>query len=176
MPLAQVNTDFAADGTISASKVLYLHADHLNMPRLDMPRLATDSGQTLQWSWNSDAYGVGAPNEDVDGDGDEDGDGEWASLGLGAGCMAYAGIVKIGAAAAADGTGAMAFRNGLKRVMRGPLAGSDYRIKSYEDLLSKYGSDEAIQPAAVRTHPAVSAAGADMAIGGAVGAGTCGCP
>ncbi|WP_213881929.1 RHS repeat-associated core domain-containing protein, partial [Pseudomonas sp. dw_358] len=47
-----------------ASKVLYLHPDHLNTPRL-----ATDSAQTLLWSWNSDAYGVGAPNEDVDGDG-----------------------------------------------------------------------------------------------------------
>ncbi len=98
--------------------------------------------------------------------------GEWASLGLGAGRMAYAGIAKIGAAAAANGAAAMAFRNGLKRVMRGPLAGSNYRIKSYEDLLSRYGSDEAIQAAAGRTNPVVNAAGADMAIGGTAGVGT----
>lgn len=102
--------------------------------------------------------------------------GEWASLGLGAGRMAYAGIAKVGAAVAADGAAAMAFRNGLKRVMRGPLAGSNYRIKSYDDLLAKYGSDEAIQAAAGRTNSTVNAVGADLSIGGAVGASTCGCP
>jgi RHS repeat-associated protein len=102
--------------------------------------------------------------------------GEWASLGLGVGRMAYAGIARAGAVVAADGAAAMAFRNGLKRVMRGPLAGSNYRIKSYEDLLAKYGSDEAVQSAAGRTNPAVNAVGADLSIGGAVGAATCGCP
>ena len=102
--------------------------------------------------------------------------GEWASLGLGAGRMAYAGIAKVGAAMAADGAAAMAFRNGLKRVMRGPLAGSNYRIKSYEDLLAKYGSDEAIQAAAGRTNSTVNAVGADLSIGGTVGAATCECP
>ncbi len=102
--------------------------------------------------------------------------GEWASLGLGVGRMAYAGIAKVGVALAADGAAAMAFRNGLKRVMRGPLAGSNYRIKSYEELLVKYGSDEAIQAAAGRTNSAVNAVGADLSIGGSVGAATCGCP
>ncbi len=102
--------------------------------------------------------------------------GEWASLALGAGRMAYAGIAKVGAAATTDGAAAMAFRNGLKRVMRGPLAGSNFRIKNYEDLLAKYGSDEAIQAAAGRTNSAVNAVGADLATGGAVGAATCGCP
>ena len=58
--------------------------------------------------------------------------------------MAYAGIAKVGAAIAVDGAAAMAFRNGLKRGMRGPLAGLNYRIKSYDDFLAKYGSDEAI--------------------------------
>lgn len=102
--------------------------------------------------------------------------GEWASLALGAGRMAYAGIAKVGAAAAADGAAAMAFRNGLKRVMRGPLAGSSYRIKTYEDLMGIYGSDAAIQAAAGRTNRAINAVGADLGIGGAVGAATCGCP
>jgi RHS repeat-associated protein len=101
--------------------------------------------------------------------------GEWASLALGAGRMLYAGLAKVGAAAAADGAAAMAYRNGLKRVMRGPLAGSDFRIKTYEDLLAKYGSDEAIQAAAGRTNAAVNAVGADLAIGGTVDAANCGC-
>lgn len=90
--------------------------------------------------------------------------------------MAYAGIAKLGAAAAADGAAAMAFRNGLKRVMRGLLAGSNYRIKSYEDLMKKYGSDEAIQSAAGRTNRGVNALGADLGFGGAVGSVTCECP
>ena len=101
--------------------------------------------------------------------------GEWASLGLGAGRMAYAGIAKIGAAAVADGASAMIFRNGLKRVMRGPFAGSDFRIKNYADLMDKYGSDAAIQAAAGRTNAAVNAVGADLAIGGSVGAASCEC-
>ena len=83
--------------------------------------------------------------------------------------------VSIGAAAAADGAAAMAFRNTLKRVMRGPLAGSDFRIKNYADLLKIYGSDEAIQAAAGRTDTAINAVGADLGIGGAVGATNCGC-
>jgi RHS repeat-associated protein len=101
--------------------------------------------------------------------------GEWASLALGAGRMAYAGIAKVGAAVAADGAAAMAFRNGFKRVMRGPLAGSSYRIKSYEVLMAKYGSDAAIQLAAGRTNAAVNSVGANLSIGGTVGAVTCGC-
>lgn len=103
--------------------------------------------------------------------------GEWASLALGVGRMAYAGIAKFGAAAAVDGAAAMAFRNGLKRVMRGPLAGSGYRIKTYGDLMQKYGSDEAIKAAAGRTNRAVNAVGANFSVGGAAGAASsdCGC-
>lgn len=86
--------------------------------------------------------------------------GEWASLGLAAGRIAYAGIAKLGTAVAADGIAAMVFRNKLKRVMRGPLAGSNFRIKNYGDLLKKYGSDAAIQNAAGRTNAAVNAVGA----------------
>ncbi|MBV8659598.1 MAG: hypothetical protein JO142_17385 [Burkholderiales bacterium] len=90
--------------------------------------------------------------------------------------MAYAGIAKIGAAAAVDGAAAMAFRNTLKRVMRGPLASSDFRIKTYEQLMDKYGSDAAIQAAAGRTNDAVNAVGANLTIGSSVDAATCGCP
>ncbi|GFM77208.1 sugar-binding protein [Pseudomonas cichorii] len=64
MPLAQLTVNFSSLGEISNSKLVYLHSDHLNTPRL-----ATDSTQALLWRWNSDAYGVGAPEEDVDGDG-----------------------------------------------------------------------------------------------------------
>ncbi|WP_310888845.1 RHS repeat-associated core domain-containing protein, partial [Pseudomonas syringae] len=64
MPLAQLTTNFSALGEVSSSKLIYLHVDHLNTPRL-----ATDSSQTLLWRWNSDAYGVVTPEEDVDGDG-----------------------------------------------------------------------------------------------------------
>ncbi|EGH05369.1 YD repeat-containing protein, partial [Pseudomonas amygdali pv. aesculi str. 0893_23] len=64
MPLAQLTANFSALGEVSSSKLIYLHVDHLNTPRL-----ATDSSQALLWRWNSDAYGVGAPEEDVDGDG-----------------------------------------------------------------------------------------------------------
>jgi RHS repeat-associated protein len=102
--------------------------------------------------------------------------GEWASVGLGAGRMAYAGIAKIGTAAAADGAAAMAFRNNLKRVMRGPLAGSNYRIKTYENLMTRYGSDAAVKAAAGRTNRGINAVGANLGIGGAIGAATCGCP
>ncbi|WP_099226388.1 RHS repeat-associated core domain-containing protein [Pseudomonas viridiflava] len=64
MPLAQLTANFSSLGEVSSSKLIYLHADHLNTPRL-----ATDSTQNLLWRWNSDAYGLGAPEEDVDGDG-----------------------------------------------------------------------------------------------------------
>lgn len=64
MPLAQLTANFSDVGYVSSSKLIYLHPDHLNTPRL-----ATDSTQSLLWRWDSDAYGLGGPNEDVDGDG-----------------------------------------------------------------------------------------------------------
>lgn len=64
-PLAQIQITYASDGIgIANSQVIYLHADHLNTPRL-----ASNQSQQLLWSWNSDAFGVGLPNQDVDGDG-----------------------------------------------------------------------------------------------------------
>ena len=41
---------------------------------------------------------------------------------LGAGRMLYHGVVMVSSTAVADGVAAMAFRNGLKRIMRGPSA------------------------------------------------------
>ncbi len=64
-PLAQVQVTYASDGIgIANTQVIYLHTDHLNTPRL-----ASSQSQQLLWSWNSDAFGVGLPNQDVDGDG-----------------------------------------------------------------------------------------------------------
>ena len=102
--------------------------------------------------------------------------GQWSSLALGAGRVLYAGAARAGAAASANGAAAMELRNSLKRVMRGPLAGSDFRIKNYADLLAKYGSDDAIKAAAGRTSAAVNAVGGNLAIGATAGRATCGCP
>lgn len=56
------------DGTPSnntgADKVVYIENDHLNTPRS-----AYDENGNKVWSWESDAFGSTAPNEDVDGDG-----------------------------------------------------------------------------------------------------------
>jgi RHS repeat-associated protein len=65
LPLAGIEQKYASNGsTITSTTQYYLHSDHLNTPRL-----ATDPSQTLLWSWNSDAFGVGTPNADVDGNG-----------------------------------------------------------------------------------------------------------
>lgn len=96
-------------------------------------------------------------------------------MGLDAGRIACAGIAKVGVTTAINGAAAMAFRNGLKRVMRGPFAGSNYRIESHGELMRKYGSDAAIQSAAGRTNPGFNVIGAILAIGGSLGA-ACECP
>ena len=44
--------------------VQYVHADHLNTPRV-----ITSTTNTVLWRWDSDPFGVGFPNEDVDGNG-----------------------------------------------------------------------------------------------------------
>lgn len=63
-PLAQIQVTYASDGiSVASTQVIYLHADHLNTPRL-----ASNQSQQLLWSWNSDAFGVGLPDQDVDGD------------------------------------------------------------------------------------------------------------
>ena len=58
LPIAQIDLTYDAVGTTIASITLtYLHSDHLNTPRL-----ATNQGGNLVWSWQSDAFGVGQPN------------------------------------------------------------------------------------------------------------------
>jgi RHS repeat-associated protein len=64
MPLAEVEFKYNSAGAITSTGKYYLHSDHLNTPRL-----ATNQAQTLLWSWDSDAFGLGTPNTDVDGDG-----------------------------------------------------------------------------------------------------------
>lgn len=61
MPLASVEK--LANGT---SRVLYLHSDHLNTPRL-----VTSETRDLVWQWQSDAFGNGAPNQDPQGSGQQ---------------------------------------------------------------------------------------------------------
>jgi RHS repeat-associated protein len=64
LPLAALELSYTSDGSIANSKTTYLHAGHLNTPRL-----ATNQSGQLVWSWQSDAFGVGTANTDVDGDG-----------------------------------------------------------------------------------------------------------
>ena len=101
--------------------------------------------------------------------------GQWMSLALGGGRVLYASIAKFGAAAAADAAGAVAFRNTLKRIMRGPLAGSSFRIKSYAELMDKYGSEDAIKAAAGRTNQVVNSIGINSSVGSVVDQATCSC-
>jgi len=61
MPLASVEKQ--GNGT---PRVIYLHSDHLNTPRL-----ATSETRDLVWQWESDAFGNGAPNQDPQGSGQQ---------------------------------------------------------------------------------------------------------
>lgn len=54
MPLASVEKLASA-----TPRVIYLHSDHLNTPRL-----ATSGTRDLVWQWESDAFGNGVPNQD----------------------------------------------------------------------------------------------------------------
>ncbi|QJP07787.1 RHS repeat protein [Pseudomonas multiresinivorans] len=59
MPLASVEKQGSG-----VPRVLYLHSDHLNTPRL-----ATSATQQIVWQWQSDAFGNGAPDQDPQGSG-----------------------------------------------------------------------------------------------------------
>jgi len=58
VPVAQIDTD----GTIDT--LSYLHTDHLGTPR----RATNEAGEVV-WSWDSDAFGQSAANDDADSDG-----------------------------------------------------------------------------------------------------------
>ncbi len=64
-PVAQIRTLYSA-GVVSSQDIYYILTDHL-----DTPRWVTDSNGTTLWSWESDAFGTNAPNQDVDGDATE---------------------------------------------------------------------------------------------------------
>ncbi|WP_411828650.1 RHS repeat-associated core domain-containing protein [Metapseudomonas otitidis] len=57
LPIAQIDLTYSAGTTVTSTTLTYLHSDHLNTPRL-----ATNQGGNLVWSWPSDAFGVGQPN------------------------------------------------------------------------------------------------------------------
>jgi hypothetical protein len=110
--------------------------------------------------------------------------GEWASLALGGGRLAYAGIAKGASmvyaargATMANAAAASAFRNGLKQAFRLGLW-SEARVYTFEQMVEKYGTAEAILAAAGRTDPVVNSVGAWAAAGGATTLATtddCGC-
>ena len=62
LPLAQSERVFSG-GSVTGSTFVYLHADQLNTPRL-----ATNASGTVVWRWDSDAFGIGAANQDPDSD------------------------------------------------------------------------------------------------------------
>lgn len=55
LPLGGISLTYDAQGGIASSSAFYLHADHLNTPRL-----ATSQTGNEIWRWKSDAFGVGA--------------------------------------------------------------------------------------------------------------------
>lgn len=62
LPLAQSERTFSG-GSVTNSDFAYVHADQLNTPRL-----ATNASGTIVWRWDSDAFGLGAANQDPDND------------------------------------------------------------------------------------------------------------
>lgn len=56
MPLAGMRVVHGSNGQVSSRTAFFLHADHLNTPRL-----ATSTNRQVLWQWNSDAYGMGQP-------------------------------------------------------------------------------------------------------------------
>jgi RHS repeat-associated protein len=60
LPIAVIKKDAVTNQPV----VYYVHADHLNTPRVIL-----NSSNTVVWRWNGDAFGVGLANQDPDGDG-----------------------------------------------------------------------------------------------------------
>ena len=59
-PLAQIKHK----RNTGADILSYLHADHLNTPRL-----ATDATQTIVWRWEGEAFGITQSEKEPDADG-----------------------------------------------------------------------------------------------------------
>ena len=64
LPLAQIQRRVGEKGETKRTEVSFVHADHLNTPRL-----ATSLDGAIVWRWESDAFGLGSADRDVDGDG-----------------------------------------------------------------------------------------------------------
>ena len=58
VPVAQI------DVGLTSESIVYLHSDHLGTPRR-----GTNENGVVVWSWDSDAFGAAAANDDPDGDG-----------------------------------------------------------------------------------------------------------
>ncbi|GAB6041819.1 RHS repeat-associated core domain-containing protein [Endothiovibrio diazotrophicus] len=63
-PVARIDLNADAHGTVRSEAILYLHTDHLATPRW-----ATDATGRLVWRWQGDAFGAQPPETDPDGDG-----------------------------------------------------------------------------------------------------------
>jgi len=96
--------------------------------------------------------------------------GGWSSFALGAGRIAYAGLAKVGARAAASGIEASAFRSALRTAFGG---GKSFRPPN----LAKYATDDALRAAAGRTNLFGNTWGAGATATGAYegSGGKCGC-
>ncbi|MBV8659594.1 MAG: RHS domain-containing protein [Burkholderiales bacterium] len=59
IPVAVIYAPGTPSNTTAQERIVYLHTDELGTPRR-----ASDAGARIVWSWNSDAFGSTAPNED----------------------------------------------------------------------------------------------------------------
>ena len=64
VPLVRIKRNYNVSGVFTTAKTTWLHADHLNTPRI-----GTDDTQTIVWRWDSDPFGLGGIDSDPDGDG-----------------------------------------------------------------------------------------------------------
>jgi len=81
--------------------------------------------------------------------------------------LLYAGAAKAGSVFSSSGQAASEFRNNLKGTLS-LLGQSHPRTYTYQQLLAKYGSDDAIRAAAGRTDPILNALAASGTAGGAL--------
>ena len=63
-PVVRFKRRYDDQGVLVVVKTTWLHADHLNSPRL-----GTDDTQTIVWRWDSRPFGNGGVDSDPDGDG-----------------------------------------------------------------------------------------------------------
>lgn len=101
--------------------------------------------------------------------------GDYGTLALGAGRLVYAGGARAISLFAATGRQAVAGRNILKRVFRGPFFWLNYKTYPYEKMLAEKGTDEAVRAAAGRTSEFWNQAGVSAASDALANDEECGC-